>query len=352
MGTASVLLTAFKDSLYTKVEPEHLHLISRVCHKTKLEYVKSIFLNDLIPGGDKSWNKRAHSNFTPLPPFDKRNIAAGRLGDEYNVVIVYSKEKLPKYDLMMSMSAVLVTDAQIPWSAIDLIYLVPSLKSGPAWVLYDPEHIGKTITGHNLPIRSGNAVAWSAKARGSDTDIIDGSGIYNCRIQECPNCQSCTPDGFASCLKCRVKFTFDDIEEESKEAKGPTKKSGNAGSASSHSNVPAPLMVSLDVAASEAIRIARRQIRENEGRAQAFRKPGDILWELVNGNMKWRMRFDHRPEDEKQKLIAAGGSRFCAGTHFGVVETSESGRHLDYGGPNEFLTAQAEKMSVVDADGE
>ena len=189
-----------KDSLYTKVEPKHLHLISRVCHKTKLEYVKSIFLNDLIPGGDKSWNQRAHSNFTPFPPFDKRNIAAGRLGDEYNVVIVYSKEKLPKYDLMMSMSAVLVTDAQIPWSAIDLIYLVPSLKSGPAWVLYDPEHIGKTITGHNLPSHSGNAVVWSAKARESYTDIIDGSGIYRCRIQECPNCQSFNPDGFTSCL--------------------------------------------------------------------------------------------------------------------------------------------------------
>ena len=111
-------------------------------------------------------------------------------------------------------------------------------------------------------------------------------------------------------------------------------------------------MVSLDVAASEAIRIAKRQIRENQGRVQAFRKPGDILWELVNGNMKWRLRYDSRPEDEKQKLIAAGGSRFCAGTHFGVVETPKSGRHLNYGGPNDFLTAQAANMSEVDADWE
>ena len=57
-----------------------------------------IFLLDLIPGGEKYQNKRAHSNFTPFPPFDKRNIAAGRLGDEFNAVIVYSKEKLLKYD--------------------------------------------------------------------------------------------------------------------------------------------------------------------------------------------------------------------------------------------------------------
>ena len=75
------------------------------------------------------------------------------------------------------MSAVLVTDSNVPWAVIDLIYVVPSLKSGPAWVLFDPEHIGKTITGHTLPSHSGNAVVWGAKARGSDTDIADGSGI-------------------------------------------------------------------------------------------------------------------------------------------------------------------------------
>ena len=140
-----------KDSIYTKIEPEHLHLISCICHKTKLENIKSIFLNDLIPGGDKSRNNRAHSNFTPFPPFDNRNIAPGRLAGEYDVVIVFNKEKLIKYDLRMSMSAILVTDANLPWTTIDLIYVIPPLNSGPAWVLYDPDHIGKTITGHTLP---------------------------------------------------------------------------------------------------------------------------------------------------------------------------------------------------------
>ena len=148
-----------KDSLYTKVEQKHLPLISCVCRKTKLEHIKSILLNDLMPGGHMSLDNRAHSNFTPFPPFDNRNIAPGRLAGEYDVVIVYSKEKLFKDDLRMSMSAILDTDAQIPWSAIDLIYVIPPINSGPAWVLYDPDHIGKTITGHNLPSNSGHANA-------------------------------------------------------------------------------------------------------------------------------------------------------------------------------------------------
>ena len=151
-----------------------------------------------------SQDNRAHSNFTPFPPFDNRNIAPGRLAGEYDVVIVYSKEKLLKYDLRMSMSAILVTDAQIPWSAIGLIYVVPPINSGPAWVLYDPDHIGKTITGHNLPSHSGHANARSSKARRSDTDVIDSSGIYNCRVKECPSCDSFNPEGFTSCLSCRV----------------------------------------------------------------------------------------------------------------------------------------------------
>ena len=87
-----------EDSLYTKIEEKHLSLISRVCHKTRLEHVMKIFLLDLIPGGEKYQNKRAHSNFTPFPPFDKRNIAAGRLGDEFNAVIAVSYTHLRAHE--------------------------------------------------------------------------------------------------------------------------------------------------------------------------------------------------------------------------------------------------------------
>ena len=302
-----------KDSLYTKIEPGHLRLISCICHKTKLEHIRSIFLNGLIPGGIMSRSNRAHSNFTPFPPFDKRNIASGRLAGEYDVVIIFNKEKLMKYDLQMSMSAVLVTDANLPWTTIDLIYVIPPINSGQAWVLYDPDYIDKTITGNTAPSSSEHA-----KTRQSKRDATLMQGQYGCGLNACTCCESLNPEGFTSCLNCRVKFSFDEIAEVSKVARGSGKKSGNAGSAPSGSNALPVEMVSLEAAATEAIRIAKFQQREDKGLQQVFHRPGDILWELVNGNMKWRLRYDCRPDAEKRDFIAEGKSRFCAGAHFKV----------------------------------
>ena len=90
---------------------------------------------------------------------------------------------------------------------------------------------------------------------------------------------------------------------------------------------------------------------EDQDKRQTFSKPGFILWELVNGNMKWRLRFDQRPDEGKRRLIDSGGSRFCAGTHFGEVENPDQRRHLGYGGPTQFLRAQAKKLAEVDDDG-
>ena len=65
----------------------------------------------LIPGGARSHNNRAHANFMPFPPFDNRNLATGRLGGEYNVVIIFKPvELIKKYNLRLSMNAILVTD--------------------------------------------------------------------------------------------------------------------------------------------------------------------------------------------------------------------------------------------------
>ena len=120
------------------------------------------------------------------------------------------------------MSAVLVTDMNIPWTAIDLIYVVPSYNHGSAWVLYDPDLVDREIKGHTLP--SDGSAAWGAKALGSYTDDVDGQVASMCGTQECPNCKAFNPNGFTSCLRCHVKFTFDDIKEESKEAKGGNKR--------------------------------------------------------------------------------------------------------------------------------
>ena len=354
-------------SLYTKIEEKHLPLISRVCHKTKLEHVMKIFLLDLIPGGEKYHNKRAHSNFTPFPPFDKRNIAAGRLGGEFNAVIVYNKRKLLKYNLRIAMSAVLVTDSNIPWTVIDLIYVVPSYNHGSAWVLYDPDLVDREIKGHTLP--SDGSAAWGAKALGSYTDDVDGQVASMCGTQECPNCKAFNPNGFTSCLRCHVKFTFDDIKEESKEAKGGNKrlelvasaskklatKSGNAGPASSSVDLPsgiAPVPGVEKVLICESLKAARRMIREDQGKNQSFSKPSVLLWELVNGNMKWRLRWDQRRSvEEKQQLVNEGCSRFCAGTHFGALTDRNRARPLGYGGPTSFLHAQAAALKERDAEG-
>ena len=42
-------------------------------------------------------------------------------------------------DLKMSMNAILVTDCIVPWTAIELVYVVPPINSGRSWVLYKPD---------------------------------------------------------------------------------------------------------------------------------------------------------------------------------------------------------------------
>ena len=72
----------------------------------------SIFSFGLVPGGIRSHNDRAHINFMPFPPFDNRNLAPGRLGGEYNVVTRFKPEDMIRFNLRMSMDAILVTDCR------------------------------------------------------------------------------------------------------------------------------------------------------------------------------------------------------------------------------------------------
>ena len=101
-------------------------------------------------------------------------------------------------------------------------------------------------------------------------------------------------------------------------------KSENAGSTPASSNPKAVAMVPTEVAAKEAIRIAKLQAREDNNLEQQCLRPGDHLWGVVNANMKWRIRFDGMTEDEQQEFIAEGKSRFCVGEKFGK-------HHLDPG---------------------
>ena len=162
---------------------------------------------------------------------------------------------------------------------------------------------------------------------------------------ECPNCKSLNPNGFTSCPNCRVKFSFDHIAEVSKVARRSDKKSEIAGSASSSSHQQAVSMVSAEAAAKEAIRIAKFQKREDDNFKQQFHRPGDILWELVNGNMKWRLRYDQKPYEEQQEFISEGKSRFCAGVKFDKfhLDPRKGGKGLSRG-PVLYLSTGVQKI--------
>ena len=99
-------------TIYIRITPKHLGYISCICHKTRYENVKSIFSIGFVPGGIRSRNNRAHVNFTPFPPFGNRNLAPGRLEGEYNVVIIFKPEELIRFNLRLSMNAILVTDCR------------------------------------------------------------------------------------------------------------------------------------------------------------------------------------------------------------------------------------------------
>ena len=252
------------------------------------------------------------------------------------------------------MNAILVTDANLPWTTIDLVYVVPPANSGKAWVLYNPDLIGRKIMGHTAPSHGEYA-----NALPSDKDIPQSSVGHECGWSECPCCKSLNPKGFTSCPNCRVKFSFEPIAEVSKVARRTGEKSENAGSASSGSHTKAVSMVPAEVAAKEAIRIAKLQQCEDDNREQRFLKPGDHLWEVVHANMKWRLRCDGMSDKEQQEFIADGKSRFCAGEEFDkyhhdpgqggkglrAVEVPGPRPRLQYGGAKEYLIAQAFVMS-------
>ena len=161
------------DSLYTKITEKNLVHISCISHKTEFENLKSIFEMGL-PGGIGT-NSRAHISFTPFPLFDKRNLASGRRGKEFDVVIVFKPQAMLKYNLGLSQDAILVTSSNIPWTTIDLVYVIPPDRSGDPWVLYSPDLIDRKIQGHTSPTIGNNVDSPSA-----DQEVLAHSGTGDC----------------------------------------------------------------------------------------------------------------------------------------------------------------------------
>ena len=133
---------------------------------------------------------------------------------------------------------------------------------------------------------------------------------------ECPCCESVNPKGFAACFNCRVMFTFGPITEVSKVARRIVGKGENAGSTPASSNPKVMANVPIEIAVKEVVRTAKVQVRADMNLEQRSFRLGDHLWEVVNANMKWRIRFDEMTFDAQQEFIASGKSRFCAGEKF------------------------------------
>ena len=126
-------------------------------------------------------------------------------------------------------------------------------------------------------------------------------------------------------------------------------KGGNAGTSPVGPNLPTVANMSIDRAVKECVRIAKTQVRIDKDLEQRFQRPGDHLWEVANGNLTWRIRFDAMPFSEQQALIVDGKSRFCAG---GKFEKQIFDFHnkppipLVYGGAHEFLISQDLHLSL------
>lgn len=273
------------DSLYTTITKETLPLIACICHKTKFEHMKSIFSYGLIPGGEDAVrgghkNKRAHTNLTPFPPFDSRNLAAGRFGNEYDVVIVFKSEEMLRYHLSLSQNAILVTKDTVPSDVIDIVYVVPPTGAGNAWVLYRPDLKSKPIMGHTAPSHGKSAFA--------PTRVQEFPRSSTCGWRACPNCRAANPKGFTACLHCRVLFTFDEVDKVGKVA------NNRAVAEQQRAAVSKDKVIQLAVASAKLLE------RRKKGFTQRFQRPGDHFWEFTMNVLKWRIKFDEMTRSEQQ----------------------------------------------------
>ena len=318
------------DSLYSLIKEQHLPLISCVSHKTKLEHLESIFTDGLTPGGLSG--DRAHINFTPSPPFDERNLAAGRRGQDYGVVIVYNPRAMLEYNLRISQNAILVSDHVIPWSAIDLVYVVPPLSSNEPWVLYDPKLVNCRIQGYTTP--STDNTSWSSKQQDREVPFAqEGS----CEWRQCPNCQAVNPKGFTSCRCCHAMFTFNQVDKLSRVAL----RSGGKLQFPVDPDLPNDGVTNEQAfkrSVGLAVVAAKLQDRADKNLPQRFVRPLDHIWDVVHGLLKFRIKWDKMTFNDQQQAIAEGRSLFCFGKKF--VEQTWGYTPLAYHAAEDFLVAK------------
>ena len=98
-------------------------------------------------------------------------------------MIVFKPEAMLRYNIGLSLSAIVVTSCNIPWTTIELIYVNPPVHSGEQWVLYNPDLIDRKIQGHTSPITGKNVDSPVA-----EQEVPAHSGHDDCGWKKCPNC--------------------------------------------------------------------------------------------------------------------------------------------------------------------
>ena len=204
-----------------------------------------------------------------------------------------------QYQLGLSQHAILVTRSSIPWSAIDLVYVIPPDRSGVRWVLCSFRLIERKILGHTFRTTGSNVESCPA---GKDFFIHAGTG-KECGWRNCSTCMAVNPKGSTCCLNCRVWFALGPIAKLSKMALSSDGR-GNDADSSRQTN-PVLLIKGLTRAdaIAKSLRAGSTQHRMDSGLAQRFRRPCGHLWHLwgfMIGILKWRVKFDGMTTEDQQ----------------------------------------------------
>ena len=121
-------------------------------------------------------------------------------------MIVFKPEAMLRYNIGLSLNAIVVTSCNIPWTTFELIYVIPPVHSGDQWVLYTPDLIGRFRDTLFLQLTM-SILLWPNRRclRTLLTMIVVGGNVPTVR-------KAVNPKGFTSCLNCRVRVTFEPIK--------------------------------------------------------------------------------------------------------------------------------------------
>ena len=108
-------------------------------------------------------------------------------------MVVFEPEAMLKYNMGLSQNAILVTSCNIPWTTVELIYVIPPAYSGHPWVLYSFDLNDRKILGHTSPTTGNNVDSPFA-----DQEVPAHSSTGECGWRKCPICEAANPKGFTT----------------------------------------------------------------------------------------------------------------------------------------------------------